>query len=122
MLAMCLLAGCGDKSFTSEDLKSEVQRAQQIARECSELLDLRSADKVTESFRKTHELYLLKQIEDLEKTASRAEPASGIAAAFNEYKSKLNELSDSVKKIESEPHKEAFDRLDHDLKALGERL
>lgn len=122
LLLACAVAGCSNKNFQRDDLKAEVDRAQQVARECSELLDLRNQGKTTDTFHRTHALYLLKQVEELEQDAQQAQPETEIAPAFNEYKGTLTRLSDEVKKIESQPSKESFDRLNHELRLLEGKL
>lgn len=125
VLASCLaLVGCPDqpKKLDANSLKAEVQNAEQLARECAMVLELRTSGKLTERFRKVHELYLLKQFDDLKKTAKEAKAESSIESTFDEYKQKLHTLEEALGKIDSEPHKEAFESVTNDLEALEKKL
>lgn len=86
------------------------------------VLELRAAGKLTERFRKVHELYLLKQFDELKKTADAAKPNAEIQSAFEDYKRKLQALDGALRKIDSDPHKEAFEAVTNDLEALEKTL
>lgn len=118
------LAGCVDqpKKLDASSLKAEVQNAEQVSREGEMLLELRTAGKLTERFRKVQELYLLKQFDELKKTADEAKPSAEIQSAFEDYKQKLQALEAALRRIESEPHKEAFEAVTNDLEALEKTL
>ena len=118
------LAGCADqpKKLDASSLKAEVQNAEQVSREGEMLLELRTAGKLTERFRKVQELYLLKQFDELKKTADEAKPSAEIQSAFEDYKQKLQALEAALGRIESEPHKEAFESVTNDLEALEKTL
>lgn len=118
------LAGCVDqpKKLDANSLKAEVQNAEQLSRECAMVLELRTSGKLTERFRKTHELYLRKQFDDLKKTADQAKADSSIQSTFDEYKQRLQALEAALGKIEAEPHKEAFDEVTNALEALEKKL
>jgi DNA mismatch repair ATPase MutS len=124
LASAAVLTGCPDqpKTLDAQSLKAEVQNAEQLSRECSLVLELRTSGKLTETFRTVHELYLLKQFEDLKKTADRAKADSSIQSAFAEYKQKLQTLESAVRAMSSEPHKEAFEGVTNDLEALGKKL
>ncbi len=125
VLALTLaLAGCVDqpKKLDANSLKAEVQNAEQLSRECAMVLELRTSGKLTERFRKTHELYLRKQFDDLKKTADQAKADSSIQSTFDEYKQRLQALEAALGKIEAEPHKEAFDEVTNALEALEKKL
>jgi hypothetical protein len=122
LTGLLTLAGCTQKQLTPEDLKAEIQNAQRLARECAMVVELRPAGKLTERFRRTHELYLLKQFEELKKTADDAKPDAALEASFGEYKQRLGELEDALRKIEAEPHKQRFDEIAKELGSLENRL
>jgi len=124
LAAAAVLTGCPDqpKSLDAQSLKAEVQSAEQLSRECSLVLELRTSGKLTERFRKVHELYLLKQFDELKKSADQAEADSSIQSAFAEYKQKLQTLELAVQAMSSGPHKEAFDEVTKDLEGLEKRL
>ena len=116
------LAGCSQKQLTPDDLKSEIQNAQRLSRECSLVVELRPTGKLSEHFRKTHELYLLKQFAELKKTAGEAKPTAAIQQAFDEYKETLSALEDALHKIENEPRQEDFEAVTNRLEALEKKL
>jgi len=118
------LAGCVDqpKKLDANTLKAEVQNAEQLSRECAMVLELRTSGKLTERFRKTHELYLQKQFDQLKKTADKAHAESSIQSTFNDYKQALHALEGALSKMESEPHQEPFEAVTTDLEALEKKL
>jgi hypothetical protein len=118
------MVGCPDqpKKLDANSLKAEVQNAEQLSREGAMVLELRAAGKLTERFRKVHELYLLKQFDELKKTADAAKPNAEIQSAFEDYKRKLQALDGALRKIDSDPHKEAFEAVTNDLEALEKTL
>jgi hypothetical protein len=116
------LAGCSQKQFTPKDLKAEIQNAQRLSRECAMVLELRLTGKLTTPFRKTHELYLLKQFAELKKTADEAQPKAAIQQTFEEYKQTLSALEDALRKIQAEPHKQRFEEIANQLGALEKEL
>jgi hypothetical protein len=120
--AALALGGCSNKQIRADDLKSEVKQARELARECSQLIELREAFRLTENFRRTHELYLLKHAEELEKNLKDKSPSRETQQAFSVYKKKLASLMDSLRKLETDPQKQSFDTLDRDLKQLEEQL
>ena len=125
LLALTLvLVGCPDqpKRLDASSLKAEVQNAEQLSRECSLLLELHNSGKLTERFRKVHELYLAKQFEDLKKTADQAHADASIQSTFDEYRQKLQALGDAVRTMSSAPHKEAFEAVTNELEALEKQL
>lgn len=122
LVGVLVLAGCSQKQLTPHDLKSEIQNAQRLSRECVMVLELRPAGKLTERFRKTHELYLLKQFNELKKTADQAQPEPAVQQAFDEYKQTLSALEDALRKIETEPRKQRFDEIANDLGSLEKKL
>ena len=105
-----------------EDLKAEIQNAQRLSRECAMVVELRPAGKLTEHFRKTHELYLRKQFDELKKTAEDAKPDAALQTTFDEYRQKLSDLEDALQKIEAEPHQQRFDEIANELGSLESRL
>lgn len=119
-----LLVGCVDqpKKLDAKSLKAEVQNAEQLSREGAMVLELRTQGKLTERFRKTHELYLLKQFDELKKTAAGAKANPEIQSAFEDYKQKLQALEAALGKMESEPHKEQFEAVTNGLEALEKKL
>jgi DNA polymerase/3'-5' exonuclease PolX len=122
LASLLTLAGCSEKQLKSDDLKAEIKNAQQLSRECAMVLELRTTGKMTEDFRKIHELYLVKQFEELKKTADKAKPDDGIRPVFDEYKQKLSGLEGALRTMESEPHKEKFEAVTNDLDALEKKL
>ena len=124
-LASCLtLVGCPDqpKKLDANSLKAEVQNAEQLSRECALVLELRTSGKLTERFRKVHELYLAKQFEDLKKTADQAHADASIQSTFDEYRQKLHALEGAVRTMSSVPHKETFEAVTNDLEMLEKKL
>ena len=125
-IAGCILlqiaAGCSKQATKTDDLRSEIENAAFLSRECELLLDLRSAGKVTDDFRKVHEHYLSKQIEELEKNLQKSPPEPTIQPVFEEYKTKLQQLNDALDNIEAHPQKERFIGLTQELEALEQRL
>lgn len=119
-----VLVGCVDqpKKLDANSLKAEVQNAEQLSREGEMLLELRTAGKLTERFRKVHELYLLKQFDELKKTATEAKPDAGIQSAFDDYKQKLETLEGALRTIESQPNKDGFQNVTNDLEAIEKKL
>jgi len=125
LLALTLvLVGCPDqpKKLDANGLKAEVQNAEQLSRECSLVLELRTSGKLTERFRRVHEVYLLKQFEELKKTANQAHAESSVQSTFDEYKQNLQVLEGAVRGMGSAPHKEAFETVTNDLEALEKKL
>lgn len=125
VLAPCLtLVGCPDqpKKLDATSLKAEVQNAEQLSRECALVLELRTSGKLTERFRKVHELYLAKQFEDLKKTAEQGHADASIQSTFDEYRQKLQALGGAVGTMSSAPRKEAFEGVTNDLEALEKKL
>jgi hypothetical protein len=120
--AFCLLAGCSNRPMQADDLRAEIKNAAYVARECSLLLELRSAGKTAERFRKVHEYYLTKQIEELEKNVEKQRPEPGSQAVFEQHKAKLAELKSALSEIESIPDQARFEALQRDLEALERQL
>jgi hypothetical protein len=120
--AALALGGCSEKRIEADDLKSEVQHARQLARECSQLIELRQGGRVTQNFRRTHELYLLKQGEELHRNIAGKSPDPRLQQPFAAYKERLASLMEALKKLESDPQKQNFDALDRDLSQLEEQL
>lgn len=116
------LTGCAQKHLTPEDLKAEIQNAQRLSRECAMVVELRPAGKLTEYFRKTHELYLRKQFDDLKKTADDAKPDAALQTTFDEYKQRLHDLEDALRTIEAGPHPQRFEEIAIQLESLESRL